>query len=469
MTLATDWDTLNSQALAPERTAWQIQALGFTGRANHYAGALWFYELVCAGQQYATGTITFSGTSQFGETTQISLGPTVLHAPESDWRHTGKPGAGVRAADQRRVRRACGRRRTMGVLTITARAMGSAGNGLTLSADVGGSTTLQANQRRAGGRRGWQLADRFDRDAADQSGRARLEPELLHGAQRLRHRGDGIVQHGTGKWGSVGGGGHRAVLSGRQPCHGEHAGFADEFLADEPGVLAAGLSRHGKRDGRRPGCSRICNSAKCSGGTSARQRIRPRGNWTPIPNGGMPFYDAYTTARFNRSTGAHARVHGPEQRPDAIPAGVRVPARPDRPVHRCDHGLRAADYANAQFEVLYPPDTNDAPLTTVINLPASGPGEPRLLQDRELHLHGRLRSECGSSLQSICPCNWVSRRQTARTWWASELHDAVGKRGALAEGLKLGSVVLFALDQCCLIGYGCRCRLGRDRGLFMGA
>ena len=77
-TLATDWDTLNSQALAPERTAWQIQALGFTGRANHYAGALWFYELVCAGQQYATGTITFSGASEFGKTTQISLGPTVF-------------------------------------------------------------------------------------------------------------------------------------------------------------------------------------------------------------------------------------------------------------------------------------------------------------------------------------------------------------------------------------------------------
>jgi hypothetical protein len=77
-TLATDWDTLNSQALAPERTAWQIQSLGFMGRANHYAGALWFYELLCAGQVYATGTIAFSGVSQFGHTTQISLGPTVF-------------------------------------------------------------------------------------------------------------------------------------------------------------------------------------------------------------------------------------------------------------------------------------------------------------------------------------------------------------------------------------------------------
>ena len=75
-TLATDWDTLHSQTLAPERTAWLIQALGFTGRCNHYAGALWFYELTCVGQQYASGTITFSGTSEFGKTTEISFGPT---------------------------------------------------------------------------------------------------------------------------------------------------------------------------------------------------------------------------------------------------------------------------------------------------------------------------------------------------------------------------------------------------------
>ena len=40
LTLATDWDTDHSIALPPERTAWLIKTLGFTGRANHYAGAL---------------------------------------------------------------------------------------------------------------------------------------------------------------------------------------------------------------------------------------------------------------------------------------------------------------------------------------------------------------------------------------------------------------------------------------------
>jgi len=40
LTLATDWDTDHCLALPAERTAWLIKTLGFTGRANHYVGAL---------------------------------------------------------------------------------------------------------------------------------------------------------------------------------------------------------------------------------------------------------------------------------------------------------------------------------------------------------------------------------------------------------------------------------------------
>ncbi len=55
MTLATDWDTEHSLALAPERTAWMIESLGFAGRQNHYVGALWFYELVEPGECLRVG------------------------------------------------------------------------------------------------------------------------------------------------------------------------------------------------------------------------------------------------------------------------------------------------------------------------------------------------------------------------------------------------------------------------------
>src|SRR5207249_4864880 len=73
VTLATDWDTDHSIALPAERTAWLIKTLGFTGRANHYVGALWFYELVRQGHVYASGTVTFSGTPIFSEITEVAV------------------------------------------------------------------------------------------------------------------------------------------------------------------------------------------------------------------------------------------------------------------------------------------------------------------------------------------------------------------------------------------------------------
>ena len=71
---ATDWDTLHSIALAPERTAWMIYNLGFRARVNHYVGALWFYELTCAGQLYASATVTFTGAPDPNDITTILLG-----------------------------------------------------------------------------------------------------------------------------------------------------------------------------------------------------------------------------------------------------------------------------------------------------------------------------------------------------------------------------------------------------------
>src|ERR1700685_2006424 len=57
LALATDWDTYHSQSLPAERTAWLINKLGFQGRVNHYVGALWFYEIVRTGTQYAALTV----------------------------------------------------------------------------------------------------------------------------------------------------------------------------------------------------------------------------------------------------------------------------------------------------------------------------------------------------------------------------------------------------------------------------
>jgi hypothetical protein len=63
-TAATDWDTDHSLALAPERTAWNLHMLGFHGRANHFVGAILFYELLNPDHVFASGTVTFGGGLQ---------------------------------------------------------------------------------------------------------------------------------------------------------------------------------------------------------------------------------------------------------------------------------------------------------------------------------------------------------------------------------------------------------------------
>ncbi len=85
LTLATDWDTYHSQSLPAERTAWIIQKLGFHGRVNHYVGALWFYELTLPGHVYETATLTLPTTLQFPGNTILTInGSDVVYPNQQD-------------------------------------------------------------------------------------------------------------------------------------------------------------------------------------------------------------------------------------------------------------------------------------------------------------------------------------------------------------------------------------------------
>ncbi len=75
ITLATDWDTLHSVAISPERTAWMIRSMGFTGRQNHYVGALLFYETHSPANRYSSATVTFAGTPVYETRVWIEVGP----------------------------------------------------------------------------------------------------------------------------------------------------------------------------------------------------------------------------------------------------------------------------------------------------------------------------------------------------------------------------------------------------------
>jgi len=301
-TLATDWDTLASQAIAPERTAWQIQALGFTGRANHYAGALWFYELNCAGQQYASGTITFSGSSQFGKTTLVSLGPTAL----THLNLIGDTPASLALAFSLLINEGstgAWAHADAGVLMITARTMGTAGNGLTLTVDVGGSTTLQVQTSGSlsGGVDGTWLTDltvtpRMNRAARDwsQSFFAALKTYGIEATASFSTElgnGDPSVAAGIAQRypdGSACKVNTPALQTNFSPVS---LAFWQQVYLDMANVMTAA------------GLAPSLQFGEVQWWYFCPPTDPSKGNWTPIANGGMPFYDAYTMSTFQSQYG----------------------------------------------------------------------------------------------------------------------------------------------------------------------
>ena len=469
-TLATDWDTLNSQALAPERTAWQIQALGFAGRANHYAGALWFYELVCAGQSYASGTITFAGAAEFGDTTKVWLGPTVfthvnligdtsgsLAQAFALLINEGSTGVWAQA--------------NSGVVNITSRATGGAGNGLTLSFDVGGSTTLQieTSGTLAGGVDGVWLTDlsampRINRAARDWS-------------QSFCTALNSYDIQPTVSFSLELGNGDPSAAAGIAQCYPDgtacqvntpalQSNFSPTSLAywqqvylDMANVMATA------------GVQPYLQFGEVQWWYFCPPEDPANGNWTPIANGGMPFYDAYTTSAFQAQYGRPMHVFtDPSNDPTAYPhESAFLPGLIGQFTAAIMSFVRQT-YASAQFEVLYPPDTNDAPLTRAVNLPAQwSPANFNCFKTENFTYTGDNNLDAAITSIELPLGLGFGPANSAHLVGIGNATSPWVKESRFAEALKMESVVLFALDQFCLIGYRMPMPAGPGISLYMGA
>ena len=145
--------------------------LGFKGRANHYAGAILFYELSNVGNVYSQGTVTFQGTPVFSQNVQVvidgsSFNRLTLSTDTNDsiakaFEFLINDGStGVRAS-------AAGN-----VLTIFARMLGTAGDSLTLSASpTSGSFQAIASGSTLSGGTGRAVDHRYQRSASFESRR----------------------------------------------------------------------------------------------------------------------------------------------------------------------------------------------------------------------------------------------------------------------------------------------------------
>jgi hypothetical protein len=455
--LATDWDTLHSQALAPQRTAWLIDTLGFKGRANHYAGALWFYELTCPANQYASATIVFTGAPRFGDTTTVTLaGTPLVHV-----NLIGDTAQSIALAFELLI--AAGSSAVWAqangtTLTITARTLGAGGNGRTVTTSTGNANfTAQASPAAlAGGVDGTWLTDltatpRLNRAARDWS---------LSFFQALKSYGIAVTTSFSMELGN----GDDSLA----------AGIAQRY----PDGTAAWLNTPALQTNFSPASTAFWQQVYLDmAGVMANAGVTPYLQfgevqwWYFAAPSGMPFYDAYTKSAFQA---AYGRPLGTIASQNADPAAFPdecafLPTLIGAFTQAIMNFVRQS-YSDAHFEVLYPPDTNDTPLDELINLPSADWTAATLACFKTENFTYTGNRDLDQARQSIeLPMQLgFPPSQSSHLVGISDYTTPWAKEHRLALGAGLESVVLFALDQFCLIGYGLPLEDGARRALFMG-
>jgi hypothetical protein len=445
LTLATDWDTDHSICLAPERTAWIIWALGFRGRLNHYAGALWFYELVRVGHQYASGTVEFSGTPTFGYgyNTTVTLGTLEL----THVHYVGDTAETVAKAFELEINRGYMAYRASAEgtqLSIYARAMGAEGNLISLAASTtctdfhtqasgptleGGAdgdwrTDLAATPRLNRAARDWSRSFFAALEAYGIDATAALSMELQHGDPSA---GAGIAQ--------------------RCPA-------GDPVLLNTPALqtnfspASIAFWKEAYRD--------LAQTMQEAGMQPCLQFGEVQWWYFRDARSGMPFYDDYTRAAFQSQYGREMGIITDNTAPRSeYPDEVAfLPTLIGNFTNQVMGYVRQS-YSNCRFEVLYPLDVNETDLNRAVNYPAADwiPQALDYLKTESFgYTYGRNLDKCLESIELPQSRNFPPH-QSAHLVGISDPISPWLKEVRLARAQGVESVVLFALDQFCLIGY----------------
>jgi hypothetical protein len=460
LSLATDWDTYHSICLAPERTAWMIDALGFHGRVNHYVGAMWFYELVNAGFTYASAHIDFTGTALFalGEQTSITIdGTTIDHL-----HYIGDTTETVVKAFEMEINRG-----TMSVravaqgtgLTIYSRSLGSASNSITVSATSTSTAPLPTIQNLTGGDNGTWLTDlqatpRLNRAARDwtRSFFAALKGYGLDGVAALSMElgnGDDSLEAG---------------IAQRSPNpRGEPVWVSTPALQTNFSPASIAFWEEAYRD-----------LAQLQIDAGVRPYLQfGEVQWWYFRNdrSGMPFYDAYTTSTFFDQYKQEMRsiLDNTASPSDYLQETQFLPTLIGAFTSQVMAFVRAS-FPTCRFEVLYPLDVNDTDLNRAVNYPADAwtPAALDCLKTESFGYTGsRDLNKCLTSIQAPGAHGFAPQNSAhlvgigdSTAPWLKELR--------LAKAAGLESVVLFALDQLCLIGYSLPLRPGLRRASLQG-
>jgi len=192
--------------------------------------------------------------------------------------------------------------------------------------------------------------------------------------------------------------------------------------------------------------------------------------YKPDDGSGMPYYDDYTTSTFAATYGRAMQVF--------LNSGVDPSAYPDEAQFL--PSLIAAFTTNimtfvrltvpsAIFEVLYPPDVSNTLLNKVVNFAANWtPANLACLKTENFIFTGNRDLNQAKSSITLPMQLGFARAQSSHLVGIGDYTTPWRKEARLAKGEGLESVVLFALDQFCLIGYAVPLPPGARSSRYMG-
>jgi hypothetical protein len=489
LALATDWDTYHSQSIPAERTAWLIQKLGFFGRVNHYVGALWFYELTRTGTQYASVTFTLN------QQTPSTSSPTIVLALAATAAALSVPGEVTLIQhlvlpddSTANVAQALAALVNLGTnlvwasasgnqLTFTARFMGIEGNGVgvQLDASSAGFTFTPNVNALSGGINGtpYGLDEGPDDIPVTPS---QINNALVTNSAQFWKTDLSLtprINRAARDWhlaffAALKGYGLDAVASfSTELGNGEpalSAGIAQRYPDGTPVTLntpaiqtnfsptALGYWKQVYLD--------MAALQACAGLTPYLQSGEVQ--WWyfqkdfPTAGGGMTFYDAYTQQQFQAKYGvAMGVIPSNTADPAAFPNETAFLPTLIGAYTAAIRGALKMQYPSCRYEVLYPNDVNDFPLTLAINYPADDwtPANLDCLKTESFGFTGDMNLvECTYSMNVSAARGFPSPKRSHLVG-ISDIRSCWMKEVDIAQSQGLESVVLFALDQYCLIGY----------------
>jgi hypothetical protein len=191
----------------------------------------------------------------------------------------------------------------------------------------------------------------------------------------------------------------------------------------------------------------------------------------PDDGSGMPFYDAHTTSTFQAQYGRPLTVITSNTiDPSTIAQEAAfLPGLIGSFTSQIMAFVRAS-IPDCRFEVLYPIDVNNTPLNRVINYPVNEWTAAILncLKTESFgYTLGRNLDLAATSIAAGVPLGFPPA-QRSHLVGISDSSTAWLKEARMAQAAGFESVVLFALDQFCLIGYSLPLSTGMRRSAELG-